>query len=129
MAAASATAGPAADAAVRAVLLHRVAAAVDDGDGDLDALRRRGVEDPRAELARPLEFRLAVGGRRVGHAQAVLGDDRQLAEALLPAGLVVAVLADVGHPERVRDEQVLGIRRRAVGADDPRVDAGRGRTG
>ena len=44
------------------------------------------------------------------------GVDDQVAEALLPARLVVAVLPDVRDAEGVGDQQVLGVGRLAVGA-------------
>ena len=111
--------------AVHQVLLDGVAAAVDDGDRDRDAAARCFLHGPSAEPSRPVELGLAAGRRRGGHAEAVGRVDDQVAEALLPALAVVAVLALVGDAERVGDQQVLRVGGPAVGADRARVDVGR----
>ena len=121
---ASATSTAPATGVVHPVLLDRVSPAVDDGHRHQHAARRGRGHDAVADRSRPAELVLRGSRGRRLHAEAVLRRDDEVAEALVPAGLVVAVLADVGHAERVGDEEVLRVGRLAVGADhlggDPR---------
>ena len=117
---------PGGDPVVHPVLLDRVAAAVDDGDRHPQPAGRAPQPAPRSHSARAQASSCwRARGRRRLHAQAVLGRHDEVAEPGLPAGLVVAVLADVGDAEGVGDQQVLGVGRLAVGADHLGRHAGR----
>ncbi len=129
---ASATSTPPATAVVHAVLLHRVAAAVDDGDRDAQAPARRRRRCTRSHsVAGPGQ--LLLPRAPAGAARQCPGCPRRATtrspKRAAQRACVVAVLADVGHAERVGDEQVLGVGRLAVGADHLRRDARSGRNG
>ena len=114
---------PAGRGAVHQVLLHRVAAPVHHGHRHPDAAAGRRVHGGIAEPPGPVELGLAARRGSGGHAEAVGRVDGQVAEALLPALLVVSVLPGVRDPEGVGDQQVLGVGRPAVRAHHARVDA------
>ena len=116
---------PAGRGAVHQVLLDRVTAAVHHGHRHPDPAARGRVHRRVAERPGPVQLGLAGGRGSGGHAQAVGRVDVQVAEALLPALAVVPVLAGVRQPERVGDQQVLGVGRPAVRAERARVDVGR----
>ena len=110
------------DAVVHPVLLDRVTAAVDDRDRHPEPATLGGRDHAVAEGDRPGQLVLLARGRRGLHPEAVLGGDHEVAEARLPAGPVVAVLADVGDVEGVGDEEVLRVGRLPLGADHLRRD-------
>ena len=93
---------------VHRVLLDRVAAVVDDGDGD--ATPRAGLAHrPIGESERPRMLGL-VGRRRVAVAEPLLGGE--VAERLEPALLIVTVLALVGSPSAhstIRSSELAGL--------------------
>src|SRR2546429_9255276 len=86
-------------------------------------LFRSRVHGGIAESPGPVELGLAARRGSGGHAEAVGWLDGQVAEALLPALLVVPVLSRVRDAEGVGDQQVLGVGRPAVRAHHARGDA------
>ena len=99
--------------AVHAVLLHGIAAVIDDRHGHPHTAPGGLGDHGVRQRDRPVMFRLSSGPWGLGHAETFVVDIRPLPEGARPLLVVVPVLPHVGAVDRVVDDEIFRVRRDA----------------